>query len=91
MHTIFGRFRESVVMHLLATNAALLLYLVLWESSKDWQEAIHIKLDSNTQWNKKEINISLHSIESTMLSSNQSHQSPAHVVRGKSLNNKHIK
>lgn len=70
-------------MHLSATNAAFWLYMVLWESSTDWQDKWHLKHNSTLSWSKKDLNISIHTAESDISSKNESLHFPKHVVHCK--------
>lgn len=70
-------------MHLFATNVALWLYTLLWESSKDWQEILHVKHNSSLSWGQQDTNITMHSLESDMKSFNQTDHFPKHVVHCK--------
>ncbi|XP_015913212.1 proton channel OtopLc isoform X2 [Parasteatoda tepidariorum] len=77
---IFGCVRNLAFMHLLATNLTVWIRLLLWESAKDWESAVHVKHNSSRKWHQNELNITLHSLESDINSVDSSKHSPIHTV-----------
>ncbi|KFM67768.1 hypothetical protein X975_09635, partial [Stegodyphus mimosarum] len=55
----YGCFCHLVIMHIMATVAAVWIQMFLWESNKDWQDALHFKHNSSSLWEQNEINISV--------------------------------
>ncbi|GIZ05084.1 uncharacterized protein CEXT_25421 [Caerostris extrusa] len=75
-----GCFRNLALMHLFASNIAIWIRMLLWESGKDWEEIMHVKHNSSVIWDKNELNITMHSLESDINAEDINEHYPKHVV-----------
>lgn len=80
MVSSFRWFRHTALMHLVATNIAMWIRIMLWESAKDWLEAVHYKHNSSIKWDHVEMNVTMHTLESDIKSLNPVHHKPYHKV-----------
>ncbi|UYV60267.1 Otopetrin [Cordylochernes scorpioides] len=58
-----GWFRHVALMHLLATNTAVWVRLVLWESARGWLLAQHHRYNSTERWPPVDLNFTEHSFD----------------------------
>ncbi|XP_054721857.1 proton channel OtopLc-like isoform X2 [Uloborus diversus] len=56
--------RHTALMHLVATNLAIWIRVMLWESTKDWLDALHYKHNSSVEWDLAKFNITMHTLDS---------------------------
>ncbi|GIY53919.1 uncharacterized protein CDAR_87261 [Caerostris darwini] len=75
-----GCFRNLALMHLFASNIVIWIRMLLWESGKDWGEIMHVKHNSSVIWDKNELNITMHSLESDINAEDINEHYPKHVV-----------
>ncbi|KFM76477.1 Otopetrin-2, partial [Stegodyphus mimosarum] len=78
----FRWFRHTALMHLVATNLAIWIRIMLWESARDWLDAIHYKHNSSTEWYQASFNISMHTLESDTNSLDTAKHKPYHRIYG---------
>lgn len=79
----FSWFRHFALMHLVATNLAIWIRIMLWESAKDWLDAVHYKHNSSIKWEDAKFNISQHSLESDIKHTDLAKHKPYHRVHCK--------
>lgn len=58
-----GCLRHLVLMHLVATNVAVWLKLLLWETSSEWLRQNHVEQAGQTIWPPKGFNFTTHIID----------------------------
>lgn len=80
MVSSFRWFRHIALMHLVATNLAVWIRIMLWESAKDWLNAIHQKHNSSVDWDLSKFSITVHSLDSDTKSTDTSKHKPTHTV-----------
>ncbi|GFT12068.1 proton channel OtopLc [Trichonephila clavipes] len=76
----FRWFRHIALMHLVATNLAIWIRIMLWESAKDWLDAVHYKHNSSIPWVDAKFNVTKHSLESDSKSTDTLKHKPYHKV-----------
>nr|XP_042900593.1 proton channel OtopLc-like [Parasteatoda tepidariorum] len=80
MASSFRWFRHIALMHLVATNLAIWIRIMMWESAKDWLDATHHKHNSSVEWDHTKINFSLHSLDSDEKHQDEFYHKPQHRV-----------
>ncbi|KAF8790220.1 proton channel OtopLc-like [Argiope bruennichi] len=76
----FRWFRHFALMHLVATNLAIWIRIMLWESTRDWLDAIHYKHNSSIPWIDAKFNVSKHSLDSDTKHQDHARHKPHHRV-----------
>ncbi|GBM65646.1 hypothetical protein AVEN_217639-1 [Araneus ventricosus] len=79
----FRWFRHFALMHLVATNLAIWIRIMLWESTRDWLDATHYKHNSSLQWIDAKFNVSKHSLDSDIKHREYDRHKQHHKVHSK--------
>lgn len=82
MVSSFRWFRHIALMHLVATNLAVWIQVMLWECAKVWLDAVHNKHNSSIEWDLSKFNITVHSLDSDSKSLDKEKHKPIHKVHG---------